>query len=131
MNNDLARRCVWIQNLSSEHQEQSTNLSIIEDNDRRVKNLHKELLTQLPENQIFSSTFVSSSQREQLLTALSACLSNILENIFEDYESKSEIPYCTYGVDRRLLLELEETDHYIKSLTQNRANFKLLDNIKT
>lgn len=133
INNDLAKRCIWLQNVCSDQnqpQPNDKNSNVILDNDRRLKNLHKDLLNQLPENQIFSSAFVYNTQVEQLTTTVVATMSGIVENIMEDYKNKVAVPYCTYGVDRRLLTELQAIDNYIKCLTQNRANFKLLDSIK-
>lgn len=131
INNDLSKRCVWIQNLNVENVQNITKSSIACDIDRRVKNIHKNLNAQVPENQIFSAAFVNNSQREQLLTALSASFSNIVENIFDDYKTKVEVPCCTDGVDRRLISELFEVDRSIKCLTQNCANFNSLEKIQT
>lgn len=129
INNDLTKRCVWIQNLNSDLDRQTARAAA--EFERRVKRIHTDLIAQLPENQIFSSTFVNNAQREQLLSALVASFSNIVDNVIEDYKNKVEITSCTYGVDKKLLIELQEVDRHIKLLTQNRGNFKLLDEIKT
>lgn len=65
-------------------------------------------------------------------SSLAVSLNTIVETVIEDYRNKVEIPFCTYGVDRRLLAELEYNYAFIKSLTQNnRANQKVIDAVRT
>lgn len=44
--------------------------------------------------------------------------------------SKYSIPMCTYGVDRRLLSEIEEVNRHSRVLNENCANFSITDRVK-
>ncbi|XP_063698344.1 uncharacterized protein LOC134829264 isoform X2 [Culicoides brevitarsis] len=129
-NQDVAKRCLWIQN-TCETQNSSEIGKLESENLRRITNLRQELSMHLSDNQVFGSNFLTSVQQDQLELALQASLCNIVENIIDDYSSKVKVPNCTNGVDRRLLFELDSTDRFIKYLIQNRANFDILDDIKS
>lgn len=73
---------------------------------------------------------ISSQQQDQFSSILEAALSSELDGIVEEHTSKFQIPYCTFGVDRRLLTELEEVNRHTQILNQNCANFSITDRVK-
>lgn len=74
---------------------------------------------------------VSQQQQEQFSTMLEVAISSEIDSIVEEHSSKFQIPYCTFGVDRRLLNEIEEVNRYSQLLNQNCANFTITEQIKT
>jgi Cdc6-like AAA superfamily ATPase len=74
---------------------------------------------------------VSQQQQEQFQLALETALSLEIDAIVEEHASKFQIPYCTYGVERRLLVELEEINRHSQILNQNCANFSIMESIKS
>lgn len=73
---------------------------------------------------------VSQQQQEQFLSLLEAAISSEVDSIVEEHSSKFQIPLCTFGVDRRLLNEIEEVNRHSQILNQNCANFSIIDQIK-
>jgi predicted AAA+ superfamily ATPase len=73
----------------------------------------------------------SQQQQEQFQLALETALSSEVDAIVDEHTSKFQIPYCTYGVERRLLVELEEINRHSQILNQNCANFSIIENIKS
>lgn len=73
---------------------------------------------------------VSQQQQEQFTTIFENSISNEIDAIIEEHSTKFQIPYCTFGVDRRLLNELEEVNRHSQMLNQNCANFTIIDQIK-
>lgn len=53
-----------------------------------------------------------------------------IDSIIDEHVNKFKIPYCTFGVDRRLLEEIEAVNQHSKVLGQNCANFSIMDRIK-
>lgn len=74
---------------------------------------------------------VSPQQQDQFSTMLEVAISSEIDCIIEEHSSKFQIPYCTFGVDRRLLNEIEEVNRHSQILNQNCANFTVIDQIKT
>lgn len=62
---------------------------------------------------------------------LETAMSSEIDSIVEEHSSKFQIPLCTFGVDRRLLSEIEEVNRHSQILNQNCANFTIIDDIKT
>lgn len=61
---------------------------------------------------------------------LEVAMCSEIDSIVEEHSSKFQIPYCTFGVDRRLLNEIEEVNRHSQILNQNCANFSIIDQIK-
>lgn len=57
-------------------------------------------------------------------------ISGSIDSIIDEHINKFKIPYCTFGVDRRLLEEIEAVNQHSKVLGQNSANFSIMDKIK-
>lgn len=74
---------------------------------------------------------VSPQQQEQFSSILETALSAEIDAIIEEHTSKYQIPLCTYGVDRRLLAELEEVNRHSLILNQNCANFSIIEQVKS
>lgn len=85
---------------------------------------------QLTEKHIIRIPPTVQLQPEQFSAILLSSVSSEIDSIVDEHISKFQIPYCTYGVDRRLLLELEEVNRYSRTLGQNCANFSIMDRIK-
>lgn len=67
---------------------------------------------------------------DQLATSMKSLLIANIDNIITDHFTKFQIPYCTYGVDRNLLAEIEAVKQHSQYLSQNCANFEIMDKIK-
>lgn len=67
---------------------------------------------------------------EQLGTSLKSLIVANIDNIVSDHFAKFQIPFCTYGVDRNLLAEIEAVRQHSQYLSQNCANFEIMDQIK-
>jgi Cdc6-like AAA superfamily ATPase len=61
---------------------------------------------------------------------LETTISSEIESIVEEHLTKFQIPLCTFGVDRRLLNEIEEVNRHSQILNQNCANFTIIEDIK-
>ena len=73
---------------------------------------------------------VSPQQQEQFSSMLEVAISSEVDAIVEEHANKFQIPLCTFGVDRRLLMEIEEVNRHSQILNQNCANFSILDQIR-
>lgn len=67
---------------------------------------------------------------DQLATSLKSLIVTNIDNIITDHFAKFQIPYCTYGIDRNLLAEIEAVRQHSQYLSQNCANFEIMDKIK-
>lgn len=67
---------------------------------------------------------------ENLAISLNNLITANIDAIVDDHSNKYQIPYCTYGVDRSLLAEIEAVNQHSKLLNQNCANFEIMDSIK-
>lgn len=74
---------------------------------------------------------VSSQQQDQFANLLEAAVCSEIDSISEEHSSKFQIPYCTFGVDRRLLNEIEEVNRNSQIMNQNSANFSVIDQVKS
>lgn len=72
----------------------------------------------------------SQQQQEQFLAVFHSSLSSEIDAIIDEHTNKFQIPYCTFGVDRRLLTELEEINRHSQILNQNCANFSIIESVK-
>lgn len=70
---------------------------------------------QLAEKHIIKMPVVSSNQQDQFMNLLEVAISTEIDSIVEEHMNKYQIPYCTFGVDRRLLSEVGTID--MKSLS--------------
>lgn len=61
---------------------------------------------------------------------LEVAMSSEIDAIVEEHSNKFQIPHCTFGVDRRLLNEIEEVNRHSQILNQNCANFTIIDQVK-
>lgn len=86
--------------------------------------------SQLAEKHMIKMPVVSQQQQDQFLSLLEAAVSSEVDSIVEEHSSKFQIPLCTFGVDRRLLNEIEEVNRHSQILNQNCANFTIIDQIK-
>jgi DNA replication protein DnaC len=86
--------------------------------------------SQLAEKHIIKMPVVSPQQQEQFSSLLEVAMSSEIDSIIEEHSSKFQIPHCTFGVDRRLLNEIEEINRHSQILNQNCANFTITDQIK-
>jgi hypothetical protein len=73
----------------------------------------------------------SAQQQEQFSSTFEAALTAEFDAIIEEHMSKFQIPHCTFGVDRRVLNEVEEVNRHSQTLNQNCANFTILESIKS
>lgn len=86
--------------------------------------------SQLAEKHIIKMPVVSPQQQEQFSSMLEVAISSEVDSIVEEHSTKFQIPHCTFGVDRRLLNEVEEVNRHSQILNQNCANFTIIDQIK-
>lgn len=130
INQELAKRCIWIQNTvqPTKITDQSTSHEI--EMNRRLVNLHNDLKNQLSEKHIIKIPPSIGNQQAQFASILETCLSAEIDNILDEHITKFQIPYCTYGVDRRLLCEIEEVNRHSRVLNQNCAVFEIMPMIK-
>lgn len=127
---ELAKRCMWIQtgNVPVKVPE---NVGVVEmENCQRLMNLHTELRNQLPEKNLIRIPPTIQVKDDQLSSIMESILKSIIDGIFDEHAQKYSIPSCTYGVNKRLLSEIETTGQYAKMLGQNCANFAILEDIK-
>lgn len=125
MSPELSKRCIWIQtgNVSKRPPEQMTQLEA--EMHRRLNNLYNELKNQLSDKHILRGTCP-----DQVESALEQIIMLEIDSIIDEHISKFAIPQCTFGLDRRILLELEEVNRRSRVLGQNCANFTIMDRIK-
>lgn len=125
MSQELSKRCIWIQtgNLQKRVTDQLTLLE--SEMNRRLGNLHTELKNQLSEKHILRGT-----SPEQIETALEEIIATEIDCIIDEHANKFSIPQCTFGIDRKILHELDEVSRRSRVLGQNCANFTIMDRIK-
>lgn len=154
MSQEMARKCIWIQNTGTPAKNEESMTPVDAEMNRRLGNIHNDLKviftylifqnsliqiftkitfhlqTQLAEKHIIRMPVASQQQQDQFSSSFEAALSSEIEAIIEEHTSKFQIPYCTFGVNRRLLTELEEVNRHSQILNQNCANFSIIENIK-
>uniref|UniRef100_A0AAG5DS04 AAA+ ATPase domain-containing protein n=1 Tax=Anopheles atroparvus TaxID=41427 RepID=A0AAG5DS04_ANOAO len=126
---ELSKRCIWIQSTVAPPKADglsSTETEMV----RRLANIQNDLKNQLSEKHIIRIPANIAQQQEQFGSLLESCLSLEIDLIIDEHVSKYSIPYCTYGVDRRLLSELEEVNRHSRVLNENCANFSTTDRVK-
>lgn len=64
---------------------------------------------------------------DQLANTMKTLIFANIDQIITDHFAKFQIPYCTYGVDRNLLSEIEMVKQHSQYLSQNCANFEIMD----
>ncbi|XP_049279219.1 uncharacterized protein LOC125761788 [Anopheles funestus] len=127
---ELSKRCIWVQ--SAVAAPKSEGLSSVEaEMVRRLSNIQNDLKNQLSEKHIIRiPANIAQQQQEQFGTMLDSCLSHEIDSIIDEHVSKYSIPHCTYGVDRRLLSELEEVNRHSRVLNENCANFSTTERVR-
>uniref|UniRef100_A0A6B2E7D3 Putative angio-associated migratory cell protein n=1 Tax=Phlebotomus kandelakii TaxID=1109342 RepID=A0A6B2E7D3_9DIPT len=123
---ELAKRCIWIQTAQPVPADGKASLET--EIYRRLGKFTNDLKSQLTEKHILKST--SQDRIEQSLTQLGTLLSEEIDAIIEEHSTKFQIPYCTFGVDRRLFAELEDVSQHSKILGQSCADCVVLDKAK-
>lgn len=88
------------------------------------------LKTQLAEKNVIRIPPTLTIQNDQLAGIFDTLITNSIDSIVDEHINKYQIPYCTYGLDRRLLEEIEAVNQHSKILGQNCANFDIVDSIK-
>uniref|UniRef100_A0A182QHQ1 Nephrocystin 3-like N-terminal domain-containing protein n=1 Tax=Anopheles farauti TaxID=69004 RepID=A0A182QHQ1_9DIPT len=127
---ELSKRCIWIQ--SAVAAPKSEGLTSVEtEMVRRLTNIQNDLKNQLSEKHIIRiPANIGQQQQEQFATVLDGCLAQEIDSIIDEHVSKYAIPHCTYGVDRRLLSELEEVNRHSRVLNENCANFSTTERVR-
>lgn len=129
---DLPKRCIWIHTGSlpvkpSEWPQAQS--SVQSEMNRRLiqqQNVLKASLTEKNIIRIPPSVQVSS---EQLAGTLQTLIAAIVDQIVDEHTTR-QIPYCTYGVDRNLLSEIEAVNQYANILVQNCSNISIMPKVK-
>lgn len=129
---DLPKRCLWIHTgslpLKTADLTQATS-SIQNEMNRRLiyqQTVLKASLTEKNVIRIPPSVQVSS---EQLAGTLRTLITAIIDQIVEEHATR-QIPYCTFGVDRHLLSEIEIVNQHANILVQNCSNIGIMPKIK-
>nr|XP_029715451.1 uncharacterized protein LOC109412936 [Aedes albopictus]XP_029715453.1 uncharacterized protein LOC109412936 [Aedes albopictus]XP_029715454.1 uncharacterized protein LOC109412936 [Aedes albopictus]XP_029715455.1 uncharacterized protein LOC109412936 [Aedes albopictus]XP_029715456.1 uncharacterized protein LOC109412936 [Aedes albopictus]XP_029715457.1 uncharacterized protein LOC109412936 [Aedes albopictus] len=130
INQELSKRCLWIQNTISPLKVTENSTSAEVEMVRRITNIQGDLKNHLTEKHILRIPANITQQQDQFATLLENCLSTEIDLIVEEHMSKYSIPMCTYGVDRRLLSEIEEVNRHSRVLNENCANFSITDRVK-
>ncbi|XP_058446622.1 uncharacterized protein LOC131427450 [Malaya genurostris] len=130
INQELSKRCIWIQNSIAPLKVPEDASSVDAELIRRLGNIQTELKNHLAEKHILRIPPTAASQQEQFATQLENCLSSEIDLIVDEHTTKYSIPFCTYGVDRRLLSEVEEVNRHSRVLNENCANFTVTDKVK-
>lgn len=128
MSQELSKRCIWIQNSGTTSKNDESPLEV--EMNRRLANIQNELKNQLAEKHVIKMPVTSQQQQDQFLSTLETAISSEIDMIVEEHSSKFQIPLCTFGVDRRLLNEIEEINRHSQILNQNSANFSIIDQVK-
>ncbi|XP_055592617.1 uncharacterized protein LOC129744228 [Uranotaenia lowii] len=130
INQELSKRCIWIQNsiapLKVTENSSSTEIEML----RRLGNIQNDLKSHLSEKHILRIPANIGQQLDQFANLLDTCLSAEIDAIIDEHTVKHSVPYCTFGVDRRLLGEIEEVNRHSRVLNENCANFSVTDRIK-
>ncbi|ETN61299.1 hypothetical protein AND_007044 [Anopheles darlingi] len=123
INQELSKRCIWVQSAVGTLKPDGLS-SVDAETVRRLLNIQNDLKNQLSEKHIIRlPANMAQQQEEQFGAVLESCLSLEIDLIIDEHTSKYSIPQCTYGVDRRLLSELEEVNRHSRVLNENCANF--------
>lgn len=126
---ELSKRCIWIHTgvLPSKSVDVGGAGSIAGELNRRVHHIQMELKNQLCEKNLIR---IPPSVQVPLAASLKSLLIANIDSICDEHAAKLTIPYCTYGVDRNILAELEAINQNSNLLSQNCANFVIMDRIK-
>lgn len=130
INQELSKRCLWIQNSIAPLKVTENTSSVEAEMIRRLTNIQSDLKSHLSEKHIIRISANIAHQQEQFATVLENCLSTEIDLIVDEHLSKYSIPMCTFGVDRRLLSEIEEVNRHSRVLNENCANFSITDRVK-
>ncbi|GAB0099340.1 uncharacterized protein DMENIID0001_151960 [Sergentomyia squamirostris] len=123
---ELAKRCVWVQTAQATPADGKT--SIESEIHRRLVKFTNDLKNQLAERHILKT--LSPDRIDQPLTQLGTLLSEEIDAIIDEHNNKFQIPFCTFGVDRRLFAELEDVSQHSKILGQSCADSVVLEKAK-
>ncbi|XP_059617565.1 uncharacterized protein LOC132262332 [Phlebotomus argentipes] len=123
---DLAKRCIWIQ--TAQPAPADGNAALDTEIHRRLGKFTNDLKSQLAEKHILKTS--SQDRADQSLTQLGTLLSDEIDAIIEEHNNKFQIPFCTFGVDRRLFAELEDVSQHSKILGQSCADCVVLEKAK-
>lgn len=85
------------------------------------------LQNQLNEKNLIRIPPTVQMSNEQLANTMKSLIVANIDQIISDHFAKFQIPYCTYGVDRNLLAEIEVVKQHSQYLSQNCANFEIMD----
>lgn len=130
---ELSKRCIWVHtgSLPSKTSDPSQTVSAIDSEvNRRLLNIQTDLKNQLSEKNLIRIPPSVQMSSDQLAITLNALIVAILDQIVDDHSNKCQLPYCTYGVDRNLLSEIEIVNQHSKALSQNCTNIGIMDKIK-
>lgn len=133
MNQEISKRCIWIHtgSLPTKTTDLSQVTSSIDNEmNRRLVNLQTELKNFLSEKNTIRIPPSVQVSNDQLATTLQTIIASLVDQIVDEHSNKCQIPYCTYGVDRNLLAEIEIVNQHSKALGQNCANIGIMDRIK-
>lgn len=130
INQELSKRCIWVQNSVAPLKVTENSSSVEAEMIRRLSNIQNDLKSHLAEKHIIRIPANSATQQDQFASLLDSCLSSVIDSVIDEHTSKYSIPMCTYGVDRRLLAELEEVNRHSRVLNENCANFSITDRVK-
>lgn len=126
---ELSKRCIWIHTgpLPSKCTDADGIESVANEMCRRLTNIQLELKNQLCEKHLIR---IPPTIQVPLAASLKSLLTANIDSICDDHANKFQIPHCTYGVDRNLLAEIEAVNQNSNLLSQNCANFAIMDKIK-
>lgn len=129
---ELSKRCIWIHTgvLPNRNADTGGISSVQCEINRRIGNIQNELKNQLCEKNLIRIPPSVQMSNEQLSISLKNLLITNIDSICDDHANKLQIPYCTFGVDRNLLAEIEAVNRHSNLLSQNCANFEIMDKIK-
>ncbi|XP_055372101.1 uncharacterized protein LOC129606063 [Condylostylus longicornis] len=128
---ELSKRCVWVQT-GSQPPKLSDNPTLLEvEMNRRLISIHSDLKNQLSEKNLIRIPPTIQVQEDQLAAIMESLINTVIDAIVEEHAHKFSIPTCTFGVDKRLLSEIEMVSQYSKVLGQNCANFAIMDKVKS
>lgn len=130
---ELSKRCIWVHTgtLPTKNADLSQVASSVDNEmNRRLVNIQTDLKNQLSEKNLIRIPPSVQMSNDQLATTLNGLIAANIDHIVDEHANKCQIPYCTYGVDRNLLSEIEIVNQHSKVLSQNCANFGIMDKIK-
>ncbi|KAL9706862.1 hypothetical protein quinque_010380 [Culex quinquefasciatus] len=130
INQELSKRCIWVQNSVAPLKVTENSSSVEAEMIRRLSNIQNDLKSHLAEKHIIRIPANAGQQQDQFASLLDGCLSSVIDAVIDEHASKYSIPMCTFGVDRRLLGELEEVNRRSRVLNENCANFSITDRVK-